>query len=300
MTSIGAGDNPILTVGIPVTGKRLANFEESGVQTPSMDAEIRNAQGEKLDYSFHAADSNSPFTVIIGHGVTANKDREFVEALANGLALAGIPALRFSFSGNGNSEGSFEDSCITKEVEDLGAVIDAVHGAGRRIVYVGHSMGGAVGVKRAAMDDRIELLVSLAGMVHTKKFAEVEFGEETPGSGFMWGKEDCPLSQHFVDDMNSIGTVMGLAGSVKVPWLLVHGTVDDVVPIEESREIFELANEPKELFVIENCDHVFDPETDADALPAMVAKVSDWLMPQVMPGLEVNVVEEDIDTPPAD
>ena len=44
-----------------------------------MDAEIRNAQGEKLDYSFHAAKSNSPFTVIIGHGVTANKDRPFVE-----------------------------------------------------------------------------------------------------------------------------------------------------------------------------------------------------------------------------
>ena len=40
-------------------------------------------------------------------------------------------------------------------------------------------------------------------MVHTAKFAEVEFG----GSGFMWGKEDCPLSQAFVDDMNQIGSV---------------------------------------------------------------------------------------------
>ena len=38
---------------------------------------------------------------------------------------------------------------------------------------------------------RIEFLVSLAGMVHTAKFAKVEFGEETPGSGFMWGKKDC-------------------------------------------------------------------------------------------------------------
>ena len=258
-----------------------------------MEAEIRNAHGEKIDYSFHPAESNSPFTVIIGHGVTANKDRPFVEALANGLALAGIPALRFSFSGNGGSEGRFEDSCISKEVEDLGAVIDAVHAAGRRIAYVGHSMGGAVGVKRAAMDDRIELLVSLAGMVHTKKFAEVEFGEETPGDGYMWGKEDCPLSQQFVDDMKNIGTVVGLGSSVKVPWLLVHGTVDDVVPVEESREIFAQGNDPKELFIIENCDHVFDPETDSESLPAMVAKVSDWLMPQVMPGLEVKVVEEE-------
>ncbi len=252
-----------------------------------MDVEIRNAQGEKLDCCFHAAVGESPFTVIIGHGVTANKDRPFVAALANGLAMAGIPTLRFSFSGNGDSEGRFEDSCITKEIEDLGSVIDAVHGQGRRIAYIGHSMGGAVGVKRTVEDSRIELLVSLAGMVHTKKFAEVEFGEETPGEGLMWGKEECPLSQSFVDDMNSIGTVIGLGASVKVPWLLIHGTVDDVVPIEESRELYQLANEPKDLVEIENCDHVFDPETDADSLPTMVRAVSAWLMPRTMPDVVV-------------
>ena len=250
-----------------------------------MDAEIRNPQGEKLDYFFHPAASESPFTVIIGHGVTANKDRPFVVALATGLAMAGIPTLRFSFSGNGDSEGRFEDCCITKEVEDLGAVIEAVHGQGRRIAYIGHSMGGAVGVKRAAGDSRIELLVSLAGMVHTKKFAEVEFGEETPGTGLMWGKEECPLSQSFVEDMNSIDSVLSLGSEGKVPWLLVHGKADDVVPIEESREIFSQANEPKDLFEIENCDHVFDPETDADSLPTMVRAVSAWLMPRTMPGM---------------
>ena len=258
-----------------------------------MDAEIRNAQGERLDYAFHAANSHSPFTVIIGHGVTANMDRPFLSALATGLAMAGIPALRFSFSGNGGSEGRFEASCISKEVEDLGAVIDALHAQGRRIAYIGHSLGGAVGVKRAAMDDRIELLVSLAGMVHTKKFLEEEFGKVTPGQGFMWGEESCPLSQTFVDDMKSVGTVVGLAASIKVPWLLVHGAADDLVPAQESRELFELANEPKELFIIENCDHVFSAETDPDSLPSMVGKVSNWLMPKVMPGLEIKVEKQE-------
>tara|TARA_B100000683_G_scaffold277097_1_gene333815 strand:- start:3322 stop:4068 length:747 start_codon:yes stop_codon:yes gene_type:complete len=247
-----------------------------------MDAEIRNAQGEKLDYAYHSAQGDCPFTVIIGHGVTANMNRPFVEALAKGLAMAGIPTLRFSFSGNGDSEGRFEDSCVSKEVEDLGAVIDAVKAKSRRVVYVGHSMGGAVGVKRAAADDRIELLVSLAGMVHTAKFAEVEFGQETPGSGFMWGKEDCPLSQAFVDDMNQINSVLDLGAQIKVPWLLVHGTVDDVVPIAESREIFVQAQDPKELFEIENCDHVFDAETDPESLPVMVRKVTEWLLPKTM------------------
>ena len=268
--------------GLHGARKILANSSDLVHKPPHMDAEIRNAQGEKLDYAYHSAQGDCPFTVIIGHGVTANMNRPFVEALAKGLAMAGIPTLRFSFSGNGDSEGRFEDSCVSKEVEDLGAVIDAVKAKGRRVVYVGHSMGGAVGVKRAAADDRIELLVSLAGMVHTAKFAEVEFGQETPGSGFMWGKEDCPLSQAFVDDMNQINSVLDLGAQIKVPWLLVHGTVDDVVPIAESREIFVQAQDPKELFEIENCDHVFDAETDPESLPVMVRKVTEWLLPKTM------------------
>ena len=154
------------------------------------------------------------------------------------------------------------------------------------VLGVGHSMGGAVGVKRAAADDRIELLVSLAGMVHTAKFVKVEFGEETPGSGFMWGKKDCPLSRAFVDDMNQIGSVLDLGGQIKVPWLLVHGTVDDVVPIAESREIFAQAQDPKELVEIENCDHVFDAETDPESLPIMVRKVTEWLLPKTMVPLQ--------------
>src|SRR6185295_12644802 len=109
-----------------------------------MFGEIKNAQGERLDYCFHAAEKNSKSIVVIGHGVTGNKDRPFVVALAEGLAQAGISALRFSFSGNGASGGKFVDSTISKEAEDLGAVLGALNGY--TVCYAGHSMGGAVGV----------------------------------------------------------------------------------------------------------------------------------------------------------
>ena len=129
-----------------------------------MFGEIRNEHGERLDYTYHEGKDNK--IVVIGHGVTGNKDRPALIALAEGLADAGISALRFSFSGNGESEGAFTDSTITKGVADLGTIIDAL--SGYKVCYVGHSMGGAVGVLRAAADERIEVLVSLAGMVHTK------------------------------------------------------------------------------------------------------------------------------------
>ena len=231
-----------------------------------MFGEIKNAQGERLDYTFHPGASSARHLAVLGHGVTGNKDRPFVVALAEALARAGVPALRLSFSGNGLSGGRFTDSNITKEVADLGAVLDAL--AGWKIAYVGHSMGGAVGVIRTARDTRISALVSLAGMVHTKAFAQREFGTVTPDAGCMWDDEKCPLSQSYMDDLAGIDTVVNLAPAIKVPWLLVHGTEDDVVPISDSREIFAKANLPAQLLEIKGAGHVFSgdftrPMTDA-------------------------------------
>jgi dipeptidyl aminopeptidase/acylaminoacyl peptidase len=110
-------------------------------------------------------------------------------------------------------------------------------------------------------------------MVNTKEFAEREFGMVKPGEGFMWDDTNCPLSQAYMDDMRKINTVVNEAPKIKVPWLLVHGTEDDVVPIADSREIFAKANQPKELFEIPDANHVFA----GDATQKMVAKVRDWI-----------------------
>jgi len=236
-----------------------------------MQNEIRNSRGEKLDYTFHRGAPGNNVVVVIGHGVTGNKDRPLIVALAEGLEAAGYSVLRFSFSGNGASEGDFREATISKEVKDLGSVLDALEG--RTVYYAGHSMGGAVGVLRASRDPRIRALVSLAGMVYTAAFADTEFGDEIPDEGCMWEDENCPLSSAFMEDMAAIGSVLGYAPKVSVPWLLVHGTEDDVVPDEESDDIFAKANEPKKLLKIRGGGHVFAD----DATEPMVTGVVEWV-----------------------
>ena len=236
---------------------------------------IKNASGENLDYTFHAGNKSSQHIVVLGHGVTGNKDRPFLVELADNLSNAGIPTIRFSFSGNGNSDGEFTQSTISKEIGDLASVLDVLDN--HTICYVGHSMGGAVGVLSASQDNRIKLLVSLAGMVGTKAFAQKEFGDVTPDKGFMWDEPTCPLSQAYMDDLTQIDTVVDCASKISVPWLLVHGTEDDVVPIEDSQKIYAQANEPKELFTIEDANHVFSD----DSLNPMVEKVVDWIRDQL-------------------
>jgi uncharacterized protein len=233
--------------------------------------EIRNQQGERLDFTFHSSNDIQNTLVVLGHGVTGNKDRPFLVKLAEDLSQAGFPVLRFSFSGNGASEGKFVDSTLSKEVEDLGAVLD--HLDDFRICYAGHSMGSAVGVLRASRDKRIAHLISLAGMVHTLEFAQREFGQNKPGEGFMWDNPACPLSHAYLEDMQRVGSVLQLASQITVPWLFIHGDQDDVVPIQESQEIFALANEPKTFVELKNADHVFS----GDSANRLGEEAAQWL-----------------------
>lgn len=236
-------------------------------------SQIRNEQGEKIETAFHGGEKLGAM-VVLGHGVTGNKDRPLLVALADGLSKKGWPCLRFSFSGNGESEGRFEDATITKETGDLLAVLKAVPQE-MRIAYVGHSMGAAVGVTTAARSLTIQSLVSLSGMVYTADFLKREFGDVTPDEGNMWEDEACPLSTTFVDDLNAVSSLVETAGQIRQPWLIIHGTEDDVVPMKDSLDAFDAAVCEKKLVCIPDAGHSYDVESYSvivDAIDAWLTK----------------------------
>lgn len=233
--------------------------------------DIRNSSGERLDHHFHPAERRDTL-LILGHGLTGNMDRPLLVALAEGLSARGWPCLRISFSGNGGSEGSFEDSNITKQMNDLKAVLDNVPDY-VSIAYAGHSIGGAVGVLTAATDLRIRVLVSLAGITHTAEFARREFGGLVPGKDCLWEDADFPLSNALMDDLTSIGSTLEAAAKVTQPWLLIHGAEDDVVPPQDSRDAHAAAVCEKRLLEIPSAGHVFD-ET---SYPLIVDAAAEWL-----------------------
>lgn len=246
-----------------------------------MDTEIRNSFGERIDYAFAAGDTTAKkdgWLILLGHGVTGNMDRPVVADTATALNAAGFDTLRFSFAGNGESEGEFTACTISKEVGDLESVLNAVAGSYANIGYVGHSMGGAVGVLKASSDDRIKALISLAGMVDTKAFAETEFGEETPDDGLMWEEEDCPLSSTYMDDLcKTIVSVEPQVADVKVPWLLMHGSADDVVLPKDSEAVKSIKGDAVKHVVIDGADHSFNEPAHKEA---MNSEVVAWLSAQ--------------------
>ena len=233
--------------------------------------EIHNRADERIDHTFHPS-SRADALVILGHGLTGNKDRPLLVAVATGLAALGWPCLRISYAGHGDSPGLFEDSCITKEIGDLQAVLDTVPND-VKVAYIGHSMGSAVGVLTAARDIRICTLISLAGMTHTADFVAREFSNVVPGAGLMWDEPEYPLSEKFVDDLKHIGSTLSAAEAVTQPWLLIHGDADDLVPIQDSRDAFEAAISEKQFLEIPGAGHAFD---EAD-YPKIIETIDQWL-----------------------
>lgn len=225
--------------------------------------EVKNEAGELLDVVLHrhpegaTVERREDCLVILGHGVTGDKDRPLLVKLAQALSLRGWPCVRMSFAGNGKSEGLFEEATISKEVGDLSKVIDQL-AWGKNLAYIGHSMGGAVGALMAARDEQVKVLVSLAGMVETEAFLEAEFGEVTPGAGLMWDEAGCPLSVAYAEDLRAIGTTLDAVGEITAPWLLFHGLKDDVVLPKDSRALKARYQGPCELVEMAEAEHSFE------------------------------------------
>jgi pimeloyl-ACP methyl ester carboxylesterase len=244
----------------------------------NMNQTLKNRLGETLDYSFalgHPNTRKADWLIILGHGVTGDKDRPVVADTATALNAVGFDTLRFSFAGNGNSEGRFEKATISKEVADLESIIDASSKTYSNIAYIGHSMGGAVGVLSASKDKRIKALVSLAGMVDTQAFAQNEYQDVTPDDGFMWENEQCPLSSEFMHDLcQTIQSVEPLAQTITCPWLLLHGTADDIVLPKDTQGIAKVMGDSVSVHWVAGADHSF---SESSHKSEMTKAVAEWM-----------------------
>ena len=245
-----------------------------------MNLSIPNKQKEKLSGVLHEAPGKK--LIIVCHGHTGNKDRPVPKAICEALQKAGWNAFRFDFSGNGESEGRFEDSSFTKCARDLGAVVDHFSREGYNSIGVmGHSMGASACVLEAARDRSIGSVVSISSparleesfrdlLAHSRtrkhKGDEVQLYREGT-------KEWLTISKAFLKDLKRNKPLESVK-RIRVPILFIHGTKDESVAVRDSEELFVNANVPKELVLIHGADHCF---TGKKHLKALLKEIKEWV-----------------------
>jgi dipeptidyl aminopeptidase/acylaminoacyl peptidase len=162
--------------------------------------------------------------------------------------------LRFTFRGCGTgpekSEGEFEDVSLTGRIHDYQAALQFLQETGkvdmRRLGVMGSSFGGMVAI--AAQDKRIKALVILSTpytMLHHQKEAGQYY--ELPS-----GRR---VKNGFYADLRSYNLLDAIRTAP--PILIIHGSLDELVPPEHARKLYDAAPEPKRLEIVEGADHVF-------------------------------------------
>ena len=243
---------------------------------------IKNQEGEKLSGVLHK--SKGKRLVIVCHGHTGNKDRPVPKAICQALQKAGYDAFRFDFSGNGESQGRFEDSTFTKCARDLGAVVDHFSREGYNSIGVmGHSMGAAACVLEAAKDKRIGSVVSISSPARpSENFKEYLSHMKTRRKEgdiqlYRQGTDEwLTMSKGFLKDLKRLHLLKDVK-RIRVPILFIHGTKDESVAVRDSEELFVNANVPKELVLIHGADHCF---TGKKHLKALLKEVKEWVKRQ--------------------
>lgn len=257
-------------------------MEATGADSTRELFELQTPAGRRLrGYLDLPAATRPAATVVCAHGFKGFSEYGFFPFLAELLAARGFVVVRFNFSSAGMRPGdervtdadAFKRGLISEDRAELLAVLDAVAGGrlarGRvdatRLGLLGHSRGGGAAVLAAAEPawrDRIGALVTWAAISTYARFPESEQriwrerGEYpilNARTGQLLG-----LGVEVLDDVLVHGAeldILAAAGRRTAPWLILHGDLDDTVPVEEARHLFAAASEPRELRIVSGGDH---------------------------------------------
>jgi putative redox protein len=195
---------------------------------------------------------------ILCHGMDSDKNSAKLVFLSRALAKVGVAALRFDFSFVGSSSGNFEDLTVNGEVDDLRAAYDLMKQRyPGKIAIFGSSMGGTVALLFAAQQPQVAVLATLAAPLHPEEFPKRIL---TPAELQQWRAQGFAiynrrrLNVTLLEDLDRID-VVDAAKKVRCPALILHGAVDQVVPVEEAHELYGCLMGVKRLSILSGADH---------------------------------------------
>jgi putative redox protein len=246
-----------------------AKITFNGADGQSLDARLDRPQGEIRAYALFA------------HCFTCGKNALAAARISKALAERGIAVLRFDFTGLGSSEGDFANTSFSSNVSDLIAAADHLRQSFEApALLIGHSLGGAA-VLRAALDIPEARLVATIGAPadpsHVERLLE-DSAQEIRRKGkarVNVGGRSFEIGEGFLDDIKRHRPGQYIS-RMDAALMVFHAPRDEVVGIDNAREIYEAARHPKSFVSLDGADHLLTENADAvylaDILSAWAAR----------------------------
>lgn len=235
--------------------------------------------GATLSGILHIPEGPARGSVLLAHCFTCSKDLHTVTRLAGALAAGGYAALRFDFTGLGQSAGSFADSTVSHDVRDLAraatALIERGYGP---CAIIGHSLGGAATLLAAHRIKTVRSVAVIGAPSSPDHVRHLLVDDEdrirADGSAVVdIGGRPFPIAVGFLEDLDTHDQLQAVADLGR-PLLVVHAVDDEVVPVAEGERIFAAAAQPKAFVPLLDTDHLVSARASADILAAVLVS---WL-----------------------
>jgi fermentation-respiration switch protein FrsA (DUF1100 family) len=210
-------------------------YEQASSIPNLRDCWITTDDGVKLHGWFAPAES-AIATLVISHGNAGNISHRYL--LMRSLLHRKFNVLMYDYRGYGRSDGTPNENGIYKDglaFFDYASTLSEVKPG--TVFLWGTSLGGAV-----------------ATDVATKRPAAGLILEST----FTSGKDVAHLLYPFLPVgpfMHSKFNTIDKIRSLHLPLLVVHGSLDEILPFGLGRRLFSAANEPKEFYEISGARH---------------------------------------------
>lgn len=232
------------------------------------------SRGHELAAVLHKPVGKAKGSVLMAHCFSCSKDLHTMTRLAKGLAEAGYAALRFDFTGLGESGGDFAKKTVTGNVSDLvrAATILIQRGYGP-CGLIGHSLGGAAAVLAAHKLKTVRSLVTIGApsdVNHIKHLiTPLDTGDGS--SEVHLGGRVLQLDRDFVDDLAN-HNVLDRARELDRPYLIFHVKDDETVSFTHGKALFHAASQPKRFYTPTTGGHLLAPRPAADQALETIVK----------------------------
>jgi uncharacterized protein len=243
------------------------------------DISFLNYLGERLFGTHHRPDAPSEYGVVLGHCFTCTRHTGILREAGARLTTAGFHVLRFDFSGNGQSEGVFIETSYSKYITEMEVAANFLKSQGVKwLGFAGHSMGAAVSVLAGARLSGIQAICAIAGrligMDPSRIFSldQRRQYQETGRLEFVSRGRHLALDSRFLDDMLSHDMLAAVA-SLSIPLLIVHGSRDEIVPVDQAVKAQSINPGHSELVIIPGADHFF---SQAEHRDFAARKIAEW------------------------
>ncbi|MGF1864821.1 alpha/beta fold hydrolase [Enterovibrio norvegicus] len=247
--------------------------------------------GLELAGLLETPDQNVRGYALFAHCFTCGKDVAAASRISRALVNIGFAVFRFDFTGLGGSDGDFENTNFSSNVDDLVAAADFLRDNYEApLLLIGHSLGGRAVLSAAHRIPEVSAVATVgapADAEHVSKqfAAHVENIDAEGQAEVSLAGRPFTIKKQFLDDIRAENDDIE---NLRVPLLVMHSPIDSIVLIKEAEKIYTRAKHPKSFVTLDTADHLLSNKDDAQYVAELIAAWSQRYIDKASPIKEAD------------